>query len=111
MANLRGLFRREISKAEKIKIFSENGGEDLGVLLDISQNGFRLSSKKAYQPGARLSGLIESPSESGPPNFVPFTAQCVWTHRKEAGFNIKEIPHTAEAAFDQLIERFAGSGG
>ncbi len=110
MANLRGLFRRDISKGDKIQIFSENGGEDLGVLLDISQTGFRLSSKKAYEPGTRLTGLIEFPSESGPPNFVPFTAQCVWTHRKEAGFNIKEIPLTAEAAFDKLIERFASAG-
>lgn len=110
MANLRSLFRREISKSDGIQVFSENAGEELGTLLDISQTGFRLSSKKTYQAGATLTGLIEFPSESGPASFVPFTAQCIWTHRKEAGFNIKEIPLTAEAAFDKLIERFASAG-
>ncbi len=110
MSNLRGLFRRELAKGDQVRIFSENGGEDLGSLLDISQKGFRLSSKKKYQPGNRMTGLIEFPGEEGNPSFVPFAALCVWTHRKEAGFTIKEIPINAEAAFDKLIERFTNSG-
>lgn len=110
MANLRGLFRRELAKEDQIRIFTENGVEDLGILLDISQKGFRLTSKKTYAPGMRLSGLIEFPNETDETSFVPFSAQCVWTHRKEAGFTIKEIPIAAEAAFDKLIERFASAG-
>ena len=108
MSNLRSLFRREIAKKEQLRVFTQTGQEDLGVILDISQKGFRLDSKKTFSPGTRVSGLIEVASNDGPPSFVPFNAQCVWTHKKEAGFTIKEIPRTAEAAYDKLIEEFSG---
>lgn len=106
MANLRSLFRRQISDENGIRVFSKNGGENLGTLLDISQKGFRLTSGKSYSPGERLTGLIESEDEKGTPHLIPVDAQCMWTHRKEAGFSIKDIPFAEEAAFDKLIERF-----
>jgi hypothetical protein len=110
MPDLRSLFRRQIPQEQGVRIFSKNGREDLGVLLDVSQKGFRISSAKSYAPGARLSGLIETPDEAGALQFIPIEAQCMWTHRREAGFSIKEIPMAQEAAFDKLIERFVGGG-
>ena len=108
MEDLRSFFRRSISGGKQIRVLSRNGTDLVGNLLDVSQKGFRLNVKKTLAPGTEMGMLIEYTDEQSGPHLIPITAQCMWNHRKECGFSIKEIPQAEESHFDRLIETFKG---
>ena len=102
--------RRNVAKSPGIKVLSSQGGEELGTLLDISAKGFRLKSSQKLVEGAMLKGLFEAQDASGLPSMIPFSARCVWSHRQEYGFSIKEIPLSKEAEMDALVIRASAQG-
>ncbi len=104
---LRGLLRRYIPEKNTIRVLAKNGGDIIGFLEDLNQNGFRLNTKKKYPPGAILEGLIEFANDVSKPHLIPFSARCIWNDAKECGFSIKEIPISEETALDRLIEHLS----
>lgn len=104
---LRGLLRRFVSETTGIEVLAKTGGELVGVLVDLNQKGFRLTTKQSFKPGTLLEGLIQDTENEDQPELIPFSARCVWQNGSECGFAIVDVPISHESRLDHLIDRLA----
>ena len=104
---LRGLLRRFVEDKTGLRVLEKGGGDIIGILLDLNQKGFRVSTKQVFKPGTVVEGLIEDNTGGDNARLIPFAAKCVWQRSSEAGFAISEVPISEEANLDALVDKLS----
>ena len=101
---------------EPAQVVDNDTGQLLGVLEDVSRNGFSLLTDKAIRQEEvrNITLILPGPQESS--HKVPLVAECVWCHRGNkqgdhskdfaAGFQLREIEELDAVALNYFIRDY-----
>lgn len=93
-------------------VFNRETGGNVGRLLDISVDGFRLFVRGRPEEGRELALGMVLPEPIAGVNTMSFDARTIWYEEQErageyqAGFQFLELGESTRAIIETLIERF-----
>lgn len=93
-------------------VFDRETGLNVGRLLNISVDGFKLFTRQPVEEGKELALSMVLPEQIGGVNTMSFEARNVWCHEQEkknefhAGFQLLQLNDTNRNIIETLIERY-----
>ncbi len=107
-----------VEKRAHIRVYPATGSQvtnvlteqNIGRVVDISQNGFLLSSRKAVKPGMILQLSVELKELA--PKTIEMGAECIWSDHQDsgltfAGFQIIDISKADEQLLTTVVQQLA----
>ncbi len=96
-----------------LRLFDRNTGMNMGRLVNISMEGFKLATRDEVSVGSRFPVSMVLPETLAGSNTMSFDAQAVWSRPAEdvpgehrVGFRIVRINENDLRALLQLIEKY-----
>lgn len=94
-----------------VSIYKANGGNFFGLLADLSEGGFKLTSEEAVESEKEFDLAIKNPHLDPADQINTFSARSMWSAEKEhgifeTGFQFVELSKGAEALFSRLESDF-----
>lgn len=95
-----------------LRLFDRNTGVNLGRLINISLDGFKLASKSELPVGSRHAISMVLPDQIAGSNTLSFDAQTIWSRQEDAddefnhGFRILKISENDLRVLIALIEKY-----
>src|SRR5690606_19388388 len=94
-----------------VSIYQAEGGKFFGLLADLSEGGFKLTSEAPIEANKEFSLAIKNPHMDPAYQINTFTAKSMWHSEKEhglheTGFQFVELSKAAEALFAKLESDF-----
>lgn len=93
-------------------VFDRDTGLNVGRLLNISVDGFKLFMRQPLEGGRQLALSMVLPEQIGGVNTMSFEARNVWCQEQEkrnefhAGFQLLDLSDTNRNIIETLIERY-----
>lgn len=90
-----------------VSIYKANGGNFFGLLADLSEGGFKLTSEEPVESEKEFDLAIKNPHLDPGDQINTFSARSMWSAEKEhdifeTGFQFLELSKGAEALFSRL---------
>jgi CheY-like chemotaxis protein len=98
--------------ARELVVFNRETGGNVGRLINISVDGFKLFVRSSPEPGEHLALGMVLPEPMEGVNTLSFDARTIWCEEQEgsgefhAGFQFIELSEGNRAIIENLIERF-----
>ncbi|PJE78814.1 hypothetical protein CI610_02227 [invertebrate metagenome] len=97
------------------KVLDSGTQTAVGLLADISRNGFRLITHNTVTPGEVRNFTLTLPSPGDKPHSIMLSAECVWIDKTQenacqshtAGFLIKAIGEQDAVALNYFIRDYS----
>ena len=93
-------------------LFDRTTGGNVGRLLNVSVDGFKLSTRKAIDEGQRMALSVVLPEQINGLNTMSFDARVVWCRDEGtgegclAGFQFLDMTDTGRCIVEALMERY-----
>jgi CheY-like chemotaxis protein len=109
---------RELRRHERKKMlrelvaFDRTTGGNVGRLLNVSEEGFKLSSRQELAPGSVVALSMVLPEQIEGVTTLSFDGRCVWCQPKDkpgefhAGFQIVEMSSTHRAVLRAMMDKY-----
>jgi CheY-like chemotaxis protein len=93
-------------------MFDRTTGGNVGRLINISLDGFKLSTRQSIEPGTRFSLSMVLPEQLQGVTTLSLEGRCVWNQEQDrqneyhAGFQIVEISELHRSVLEMMMEKF-----
>ncbi len=93
-------------------MFDRTTGGNVGRLINISLDGFKLSARNIIDPGTRFSLSMVLPEQLQGVTTLSLEGRCVWSQEQDrqnechAGFQIVEISDLHRSVLEMMMEKF-----
>ena len=93
-------------------MFDRTTGGNVGRLINISLDGFKLSARNNIDPGTRFSLSMVLPEQLQGVTTLSLESRCVWSQEQDrqnechAGFQIVEISDLHRSVLEMMMEKF-----
>ena len=93
-------------------MFDRTTGGNVGRLINISLDGFKLSARNNIDPGTRFSLSMVLPEQLQGVTTLSLEGRCVWSQEQDrqnechAGFQIVEISDLHRSVLEMMMEKF-----
>lgn len=94
-----------------ISIYRQDDNQFLGLLVDLSDGGFKLTSEMPLESGIEYALQVENPDQDASEKYFQFTAKSLWNYNHhdeyfDTGFEFALRSSQAEALFLKLEKDF-----
>lgn len=96
----------------ELVMFDRNTGGNVGRLINISQDGFKLFTRNAIEDGTRLALSMVLPEQIHGVTTLSFEGRCVWCQQQDkpgeyhAGFQITEMSEQHRKVLQAMMEKY-----
>jgi PAS domain S-box-containing protein len=93
-------------------MFDRTTGGNVGRLVNISLDGFKLHTRQALEPGTRFSLSMVLPEQMQGVTTLSFDGRCVWSQPQDrsgefhAGFQIVEMSELHRSVLGMMMEKY-----
>ena len=107
---LRRYARKKLMR--EMVMFDRTTGGNVGRLINISLDGFKLSTRLSIDPGTRFSLSMVLPEQLQGVTTLSLEGRCVWSQEQDrqneyhAGFQIVEISDLHRSVLEMMMEKF-----
>lgn len=96
----------------ELVMFDRTTGGNIGRLINISVDGFKLSTRQSIEPGTRFSLSMVLPEQLQGVTTLSLEGRCVWSQEQDrqneyhTGFQIVEISELHRSVLELMMEKF-----
>ena len=80
-----------------VNVINSEDGENIGILVDISPSGMRISGKEAVDIGRKMELILVLPTKIFGKNRIDVEVRCIWSNHNpdtqcyQSGFEFVEV--------------------